>query len=312
MGISGQRKLLSLRIRSVKHLSLLLKSTPKELTAICAGIDKYPEKYYFFQKKNIKGKLRNIATPQGRFREITNRLNSLFQRIQFPENMHGGLKGHTVRDYAGPHVRKRIVVKSDIKDFFPNIRPHHVYDAFVNDLQCSPDVASIITRLTTVDGQLPQGSPTSTVVANIISINLANRIDGLAKSVKGDSGTFVDDIVISGGNHVRKLKPILKRIISQEGFTPHDGKTNEFSADMEQVIAGIRVNKGIDVPQDKIQEIRRAIKEIQSEIIFGKPIDPKTLSSIKGKIRYVSSLNKGAANFLLKQLNKVLLSSPNN
>ncbi len=295
----------TLAIRDVKHLCLLLGTSRSELHSICSGIDQSTRKYYHQQTVVRKGKTRRLATPHGRLRDILDRLNSHLQRLDFPSNMHGGLKGRTTRSYAKPHVRRPEILKSDIRDFFPSVKPKKVYDAFVK-LGCSPDVAHFVTRLTTFEGSLPQGSPTSSVVANIVTMHLAQRLQGLAASFNGASGTFVDDIVLSGPAYVRRYKGTLLRIVSQEGLQAHSGKTVAIHADKEQVLAGIRVNHGLDTPREKVQQVRGLIDGLRADRQSGMTIDSKRVLRIKGKIRYIGSLNPGAAKSLSKRLTRTL------
>lgn len=304
------RRLDSLRIRDVRHLCFLLGTNEKELKSICSSLNRCPNRLY---KRGIivkKGKERPTSTPLGRFRTIIDRLNRLLQRLRYPDNMHGGLKGRTTRTYARPHVSKRAILKSDLENCFPNIRPGMVYDAFVGGLSCSPDVARYLTRLVTLEGQLPQGSPTSTVVANIVSEPLARRLEGLAFSFRGESGTFVDDIVISGPAYVGKLERIVKKIICQEGFRPNEKKTKIVYRYQEQVLAGIRVNNGLGAPTEKIRDVRGRIDRLHTDLRTGKASDYKSLESIRGKIRYIGLYNRGAANSLWKRLGKARSASP--
>lgn len=288
------RKLHKLDIRDIKHLCLLLGTNQKELDTIFSGISQEPARYYHFREIEKNGKKRLLATPIGRFRILVNRLNKLLQKLYFPNTMHGGLKGRSTKSYAAPHVNKPMVLKSDIKNFFPSVRPGKVYDMFVKKLGCTTDISRYLTRLTTVNGQLPQGSPTSTVIANLISQGISRRVQGLASTFNGQSGTFVDDVVLSGPKYIDKFKPVLSKIIKQEGFEVNESKTSSFHREEEVVIAGIRVDNGLDAPSHKIKETRKEIEILGHDLEAGKKLDKKTVQSIKGKIGNIKSLNKGA------------------
>ena len=49
-----------------------------------------------------------------------------------------------------------MVITNDLKDFFPSISNRNVYDVFLRRLGCKPDIARYLTKLTTIDGCLPQ------------------------------------------------------------------------------------------------------------------------------------------------------------
>lgn len=167
------RKLRLLSIQDVAHLCKHLGSSPDELTHICHK----PERYYRQGPRQIKGKIRHIATPQGRLRKILDRLQALLQRVVLPESIRGGVKEHSPRTNAVVHLKKPVVVCMDIKDFFPSISNRRVYAMFRETLKCAPDVAGILTRLCTLNSSLPQGSPTSTIVAALSTTRLSNRLE---------------------------------------------------------------------------------------------------------------------------------------
>ncbi len=305
--MTEQKKFKHLNIRSTEHLALLLGTDVNELLRICEGLDKNANNFYRRSIIRKKGKKpRPSAKPLGRFGSINKRLHSYLQRLEFPESMHGGLKGKSTFSYALPHLRKNLILKFDIKDCFPNINRHMVYRAFKR-LGCAPDVCKYLTRLTTLDNQLPQGSPTSMIVANIVSTNLAIRLDKLAKIIGANFGSYVDDITLSGPVYIRKIKSLVLRIMRQEGFTPNEEKTEIlFNNKEEQVIAGNRVNNGFDIPSKKVLEVKNLIEELANTLKSGKRPQPRQLSSIEGKIIYVRRLNKGVAKYLSKQLGKAL------
>lgn len=220
--------------------------------------------------------------------------------------MHGGIKGRSARTYASPHVGKPVLLKSDLKNFFPSVHRKRIYRLFCEQLKCSPDVARILTRLTTVKNQLPQGSPTSTAIANLVSMGMARRLHLLSVSVGAVVGTYVDDIAISGPGYVGRYKQLVKKVISQEGFEPNDEKTEIYGRDDEQIAAGFRVNTRLDIPSKKLREIRAAIEALEGKMAIGEAVDDSMLASILGKISHVQSLNKGAGMWLRKRLQSIL------
>ncbi len=72
-----------------------------------------------------------------------------------------------------------------------------VYKIFCKRLECSPNVSRYLTRLTTLNGSLPQGSPTSTILAALIAEPLAKRLDNFAKGHRADYSQYVDDNAVS-------------------------------------------------------------------------------------------------------------------
>jgi len=304
------RKLDALNLRDVNHLCKHLHTNPKELRAICRTIRRRPGEYYHQFSRVRNGKRRDHAKPVRRLRQIVDALKTLLNRVRLADCLHGGIKDRSARTNAAPHVGKPMLVKFDIEDFFPNITNRMVYHMFVQRLGCSPEVARCLTRLTTLNGCLPQGSPTSTVVANLVIEPLALRIEGLARQHGAAYRQFVDDGAISGPNHLSELVPLIKRIVAQEGFRTKDEKTYCVGASQEQVVTGCRVNRQLDIPSEKFREVRELMKSLSEDIEKSHILDHKRLASLEGKIRHVARINKGAGRFLQREYRRLLATLP--
>jgi len=289
-----------------KHLG----TSPKELQAICDTVRDGSTKCYREQDKVVNGKLRHLAEPRGRLRVLLERLNALLQRLKLPDCLHGGIRGRSNKTNARAHVGKPMLLKFDIEDFFPNVKHCMVYRMFVERLGCRASVAAKLTRLTTLRGCLPQGSPTSTIVANLVIEPLALRMNGLAQQHGAGYGQFVDDGTISGPAHLRALVPLVKRIVAQEGFRAKEGKTQCVDAEQEQVVTGCRVNQQLDIPSEKVKEVRGILESLRADIEQDHLPTAKRLASIEGKIRYVTGLNRGTGRRLHHQYLRVIVALP--
>lgn len=98
-------------------------------------------------------KPRLIEPPQAELKTVQKRMKTLLGKIQVPDNVFSGIKGRSYSDNACLHLgkSKRNLYKIDLTAFFPSISRETVYRFFFEDLCCSPDVAEILTNLTTVD-----------------------------------------------------------------------------------------------------------------------------------------------------------------
>ena len=96
---------------------------------------------------------RLIERPKYELKLIQKHLKRLLDRIVVPDNIFSGVKRKSYIDNAKYHINSgvRNLYKIDLTAFFPSIRRNTVYSFFKNDLRCSPDVARILTDLTTVD-----------------------------------------------------------------------------------------------------------------------------------------------------------------
>lgn len=84
---------------------------------------------------------------------------------------------------------------------------------------CTPTIARILTKLTTLKYQVPQGIPTSTFIANMVFKPTGLEIDQLAKEHHIKFSMFVDDITLSSKSDFKNLTqiffPSLKRMGSE-------------------------------------------------------------------------------------------------
>jgi retron-type reverse transcriptase len=198
-----------------------------------------------------------------------------------------------------------MVVANDLKDFFPSINYKKVYSVFSKRLGCKPDIARYLTKLTTIGGCLPQGSPTSTILSALVAEPLTNRLNGLSKKHGSTYTQYVDDITFSGPVHVARLNPLIERIIKQEGFKPNPSKRKVMGINQEQVVTGIKVNQGADVPSTKIKEVCKQIDELEAHRQSGRAPSKHQVASVAGKIQYITQLNQGAGRHLRRRLDRV-------
>ena len=83
---------------------------------------------------------------------------------------------------------------------------------------CSEQVSKLLTRLTTYNGSVPQGFPTSSTIANIILASFTPRITTACEKHKVTFTFYQDDLCVSGGNQVKEIPNLFSRIL-YAGFT---------------------------------------------------------------------------------------------
>lgn len=298
-----------LRIRDVKHLAKLLRTSTEELYKLCDTISSKPELYYTqWEKKTKKGKIRPMVKIHGRLREILNTLKNLLQRIRMPYFVHGGVPGKSTITNATPHLAKPALVRIDLEKHFPSTSHRKVYAMFCVEQECSPEVARILTRLTTLNSGLPQGSPTSTVISNMVTLSLSNRLRRFAKKRGTECTQYVDDYTFSGNQKLGRHVERITEIITQGGFKTNLSKTDIMPAISEQITTGIRVNGNKpDIPSSYLNEISHELEILQNKLETDDYLMQRTINRFESKIRYVSRFNPGAAKPLKRKLDHLKL-----
>jgi RNA-directed DNA polymerase len=86
-----------------------------------------------------------------------------------------------------------------IKDFFPSINFGRVLGLFTKDrnFPLEPKVATVIAQIPCHNNQLPQGSPCSPVISNLIAHLLDIHLNKVARAGRCTHTRYVDDLTFS-------------------------------------------------------------------------------------------------------------------
>ena len=194
---------------------------------------------------------RVINPPTDRLKRIQKRINKYFNNhIVLPDYAFGAVKNRDNVKNARIHKGQKYVFQTDIRDFFPSISHRRVYSALVS-VGFSPDVASLITRLTTHKGHLPQGAPTSTFLANLVFSTTGDQIQQIAIQNNLRFTTFVDDVTLSSQSDFKDLVPVIIRIITDAGYKISHYKTTYKSGITE--ITGVKMLNNSMAVTDKFR-----------------------------------------------------------
>lgn len=251
----------TLNIRELRHLALRL-NLPLEVLERAAT---YAESNYsaprFVPKKT--GGTRTIEPPLRLLKRIQRCINrQLLAGLWLPDSIHAYRKHRSPKSAARPHARNPFLWVADVRDFYPSISSRRVNAVFW-ELGCTQPVSNLLTRLTTRRYCLPQGAPTSPMIANLYlrTSGLAARLDGLARKQALIVTFFGDDILISGRGSFKGLQPHLEGIINSSGLKLHPTKTKPVAGPGDRRVAlGILFSSdGLDVPKSYRRKLRTLI-----------------------------------------------------
>jgi len=234
--------------------------------------------YHYKVLSKTSGSLRLIEAPKERLKAIQRKiLNEILERIPTHPAVHGFRKGRSIQTFASPHVHRSVVLKMDLRDFFPSIRGPRIQALFRTAGYPEP-VADLLGGICTnaaphnlwsklergfdpsllqsardlyASPHLPQGAPTSPALANLCAYRVDCRLSGLAESAGAVYSRYADDLAFSGDEQfercVERFSLHAAAILMEERFTVHHRKTRIMRQGVRQYLAGLVVNSHINI-----------------------------------------------------------------
>ena len=212
----------------------------------------------------------------------------LLQPLPLPSNMLGGVGRRTIADNSDIHARSSVLVSMDIRNFFPSTSHHQVMEVFLRDARCSEHIASLLTKLTTLHGGLPQGAPTSSALANLVVAPMFRELEVLARELDLVVSIWVDDIAFSGVRAKEAIEPAV-RIVEKYGYSIGSKKTQVIPRHRPQRLTGTVVNSRRSVGQARLRAIRNEIYDYAASRKTT-TIDLLRVQGLIGSVRVVSEL----------------------
>ena len=185
-------------------------------------------------------------------------LHRILGRWQPHEAAHGFRRGRSILTGARPHARQPVVVSLDLEDFFPTVTIQRVI-GLLRHHGCPKRCAWLLGRLVTREGRLPQGAPTSPMLANLTCRKLDARLTGLARQQGLAYTRYADDLTLSGPEAVVGCLPLVRQIVEEEGFRLNDRKLRIARRGASQRVTGLVVNAGVKVPRRTRRLLRAAL-----------------------------------------------------
>ena len=268
-----------LEARDLSKLAKLLGYNARTLSFIVYVIPD-ADKYKTFTIPKKTGGEREIKAPISRLKVLQRRLAALLQDC-FEELYgvdarrralsHGFRRGHSILTNANNHGGKRYVFNIDLDGFFPSINFGRVRGYFISnrDFQLNPSVATVIAQIACHNNELPQGSPLSPVISNLIGNILDIRLVRLAKKARCVYSRYADDITFStrekcfpaqvaAQNRSRDWVPgdELEDAISRSGFRINRNKISMQYRCSRQMATGLVVNERPNIRADYYRQAR--------------------------------------------------------
>ena len=254
------------------------------------AMSRAPLRYYrtFAIKKGKK--TRRIHAPRVALKLIQSWFGTHVARaISLPDCVFGFVPGTDgVRLGAAVHCQADWVYSLDLRDFFPSITTVQVISA-IQSIGYSEASAGFMARLVTLNEHLPQGSPASPVLSNIVFTPTDKLLSQLATAKGIRYSRYADDLVFSGnGQPPAQLRESVRAVLLEQGWTIADEKEHLATRPARLKVHGLlvhghkpRLTKGY----------RNRIRAFQHLLASDKIAD-KDLPKIRGHLSYAKHVDK--------------------
>ena len=257
------------------------------------GVTRYKLIYYLYKNSSLQnyntfrirkrtGGSRVINAPVTNIKLLQRTMSDILSHIYRPRMcVTGFVPGRSNRDNAINHVRSQWVLNVDLKDFFPSIHFGRVRGMLMSrPYELNKSTSTLIAQLCCANGVLPQGAPTSPVIANMICARLDGELSRLAKKYRCTYSRYADDLSFSSKlkfavrhfvalGHApdstrHNITDELRSIIESNGFAINADKVKLMTRTTRQQVTGVVVNQKPNLSRTYIRSIRGAINAVMT------------------------------------------------
>lgn len=274
--------------------------------------------YHQFDITKKSGGVRTISAPSDELKDIQRKLSDLLldckdvihfdNKIKCPLS-HGFERERSIITNARMHRGKKNVLNLDLADFFGSFNFGRVRGYFISnrDFKLDPHIATVIAQIACYKDSLPQGSPSSPVIANLITNSLDIKLSKLSKRNGCSYTRYADDITFSTRKKtfpVVIVKDVENLIlgakllgeIRRSGFSVNSKKTRLQFKDSRQEATGLVVNKKVSIKSEYWRLTRAMAYSLFKTGKFqvakqdGSYRDG-TLSELEGRLTFIDSVD---------------------
>lgn len=282
------------QLKSCNNLRDLAEVLGIEPSILSHRLYKIPDskKYSTFSIPKKTGGIRIIHAPDPRLAFVQRRLATLLQdclgeieRSQGVETKcaysHGFRRKRSIVTNAIKHRRRRWIFNVDVLDFFPSINFGRIQGYFSKNRYFSlkNEVATVIAQIACHNGALPQGSPCSPIISDLIASVMDQHLGKMAKSLGCTYTRYADDLTFSSNKKTfpsRIAHPLpdpshkwsagndLVGIVRRAGFALNHAKSRMHYRDSRQSVTGVVVNEDVNVPEEFYKTTRAMCQHLFS------------------------------------------------
>lgn len=197
--------------------------------------------------------------------------------------------GKNIRSNAWRHVGQPVVLKLDVKNYFPSLHSHLAY-GFFKMLGYPEAVTVMLVKFCCLHGHLPQGAPSSPHLSNLLMLPVDDRLADWLRSQPIRYSRYADDMTFSGDLTLEQIQSIVtlcRSVLRERGLKLNLRKIRIQRQGARQTVTGLVVNRQLHILREKRRKLRQMMYYVKK---FG-------WRNCLAKTNYTLEQLRGMANF---------------
>jgi RNA-directed DNA polymerase len=226
--------------------------------------------YHQFTIPKRSGGTRQIRAPDRELKDLQRLLlRRLLGRLRVHPAAMGFERGRSIVSNALAHRGQAVVLRLDIRDFFPSTSAKRV-GRYFRRIGWNRPATRLLLRWCAYDGGLPQGAPTSPRLSNLVNYRIDARLAAMASKLGAVYTRYADDLTISFTEEDQKkvhyMQRFVRRVVETQGYRLHHRKKLSIRRrHHRQTVTGLVVNQRVNLPRGVRRWLRAVEHRTQSQ-----------------------------------------------
>jgi hypothetical protein len=215
-------------------------------------------------------------------------LKELEEIVQFPDCVHGGVRGKSIETNARVHQGAKYILKMDIKKFFRSTTFQHIMAGLAGYPTILPEKISDFVYCL-YDNHLPTGAPTSPFLGNVACYALDTYLMAHEETLQYKYTRYIDDITISQNTPTRnwELISFITDLVHSNGYKINKKKTRWMTAGSDNMlVTGVAQNR-----EGQLRVSRTFYRNLRDQLYLSAKEQDELSDELKGRLSYIYSVN---------------------
>lgn len=232
--------------------------------------------YRSFKIPKKNGEYRIINAPNEELKNIQKKLSYVLSLVyKVKPSAYGFIYKKNIIENAKQHIKRNTILNIDLENFFDQIHFGRIKGMLIKKpYEIGNEAAVVIAQISCFKGILPQGSPVSPVLTNMICSPLDTQLTQLAKKYELRYTRYADDITFStyqnkfpkkivfGELNDLNLGSELLDLLNKNSFKVNDKKIFLNNNKTRQEVTGLVVNRFPNVKREYIKKVRAILHNV--------------------------------------------------